>query len=616
MYRIFCMNDRFEEQGNVAVSCNETKITDLVTRLDISFKNNGESAKLIPTVEYCVHEKLNFYMIPCILYNGNGFGSDNSPRGMRCDGEPWIFSADRTGIPGCTIAETADKCHALFAGTDSDSKNCSCSIYDEDGTTVQRLYFAHIETPKAFLNTHDFSEAIIDIPEISGGEEKHYVCYLYEYDKKTGEDFYGYKKLFDFANGDYCPDPEERFSVGQVKEWNGEFIRSLIERTDFGTLANIGFLSNGTDYFVKEPAPFMWRKYGKYEAGWCGQNLMIAELLLRSYIETGNTDDKETALSIMDTWLLRQHKTGLISSHYDGAFKEEEGIDACNEGTIVSELLAFSSLLKQIGEDSSRFENAAEKICNFYLNTFPDGDFPQAIRGNGEAVVKTGGAGAFITLGFVHAYEYFGKKEYLEIAERSFDFYYNTYLKYSLCGGGALDTFCVDKEGAHPMLRAALGLYKSTDDKKYIDLADNIAHYMMTWCFYYDVDYAEGTDCHALRIYTTGGTSVSASHHHLDCWGAYYVPEMLELSRLTGNSAYIKQARILWRFTTQYISDGNLELHGLVRPRGMQNEAIFNCHWGSNDPSIKGALNDWMVAWPKAFQLKTIYLLEKDVDLL
>ena len=67
----------------------------------------------------------------------------------------------------------------------------------------------------------------------------------------------------------------------------------------------------------------MWRKYGKYEAGWCGQNLMIAELLLRSYIETGNTDDKETALSIMDTWLLRQHKTGLISSHYDGAFKEE-----------------------------------------------------------------------------------------------------------------------------------------------------------------------------------------------------------------------------------------------------------------------------------------------------
>ena len=85
---------------------------------------------------------------------------------------------------------------------------------------------------------------------------------------------------------------------------------------------------------------------------------------------------------------------------------------------------------------------------------------------------------------------------------------------------------------------------------------------------------------------------------------------------MTGNSAYIKQARILWRFTTQYISDGNLELHGLVRPRGMQNEAIFNCHWGSNDPSIKGALNDWMVAWPKAFQLKTIYLLEKDVDLL
>ena len=616
MYSIFCLNDRFENQTDVAVSCSETKISELITKLDISIKNNGESAKLIPTVEYRVKEKLNFYMIPCILYNGNEFGSDNSPRGMRSDGEPWIFSADRTGIPGCTYTETKEKGYALFSGTDTDSKNCSCSIYDENGMTVQRLYFAHIETPKAFMNTHNFGDAIVDIPEISGGEEKHYVCYFYEYDKKPGEDFYGYKKLFDFANGEYCPDPVERFSANQVKEWNWEFIRSLIEKTEFGTLANIGFLSNGTDYFVCEPAPFMWRKYGKYEAGWCGQNLMIAELLLRSFIETNNAEDKETALSILDTWLLRQHGSGLISSHYDGEFKEEEHIDACNEGTIISELLFCSDLLKQIEEDASRYENAAEKICDFYLNNYSDGDFPQVLKGCGESVVQTGGAGAFITLGFVHAYEYFRKKEYLEIAERSFAFYYDTYLQYSVCGGGALDTFCVDKEGAHPMLRAALGLYKATDNKNYIDLADNIAHYMMSWCFHYDVDYADGTDCNALRIYTTGGTSVSASHHHLDCWGAYYVPEMIELARLTGNPAYIKHLRILWRFTTQYISDGTLELHGLVRSKGMQNEAIFNCHWGSEDPSIKGRLNDWMVAWPKTFQLKTIYLLENDLDLL
>jgi hypothetical protein len=616
MYKIFCLDEHFNDVTDVSFSFSEEIVSEYIKKIDITFVNNGKTAKLIPVVEQKTEAELLTYMMPCVLYNGNEFGSDNSPKHMRYEGEPWIFSADRTGIPGCTYIETADKGYALFAGTDTDSKNCSCSIYDEGGNIVQRIYFAHIETPKAFLETHLFGDAIIDIPEIKSGEEKHYVFYVYEYEKHQGEDFYGYKKLFDFANGDYCPDPEERFSVEQVKEWTWEVVRALVERTDFGTLTNIGFLPNGTDYLGKGPAPFIWRKGGKYEAGWCGQNLMIAELHLRSFIETNNSEDKETAMSILDTWLLRQHKSGLISSHYDGAFTENEHIDACNEGTIISELLFCSALLRQIGEDPSRYETAAEKICLFYLNNFSDGDFPQVIKGSGEAVVQTGGAGAFITLGFVHAYEYFGKKEYLDIAERSFAFYYDTYLKYSVCGGGALDTFCVDKEGAHPMLRAALGMYKLTDKKEYLDLAENIAHYMMTWCFYYNVDYSKDTDCGKLDIYTTGGTSVSASHHHLDCWGAYYVPEIIELAHMTGNAAYVKHAKILWRYTTQYISDGKLELHGMVRPRGMQNEAIFHCHWGSGDPSIKGVINDWMVAWPKAFQLKTIYLLGKYVDLI
>ena len=47
---------------------------------------------------------------------------------------------------------------------------------------------------------------------------------------------------------------------------------------------------------------------------------------------------------------------------------------------------------------------------------------------------------------------------------------------------------------------------------------------------------------------------------------------------------------------------------------GMQNEAIFQCNWGfesvgyANYP--KGLLNDWMVAWVKAFQQLSAYYLE------
>jgi hypothetical protein len=81
------------------------------------------------------------------------------------------------------------------------------------------------------------------------------------------------------------------------------------------------------------------------------------------------------------------------------------------------------------------------------------------------------------------------------------------------------------------VLRAALLLHRLTGTEEYLRKAENVAHYLMTWCFYHDVPFAEGTDCALLGVQTTGGTSVSAAHHHLDCWGAYYVPDMAELFR-------------------------------------------------------------------------------------
>ena len=258
MYRVFCLNEQFNEQENVSLSCNETKVSEYITRLDISLKNNGESAKLIPVLENRIQDKLSFYMIPCVMYNGNGFGSTNFPSGMFFDGEPWVFSADRTGVPGCTYAETKDKGYALFSDTDSVSKNCSCSVYEENGEIIQKLYFAHIEAPKTLTRSCDpFSDPIIEIPIVEQGEEKHYVCYFYEYEKTAGDDCYGYKKLYDFVSGDYCPLPEEKVTVAQTKEWDWVFIDSLIEKVEDGVLSNIGFLGNGTDYFVSSKTEFI-----------------------------------------------------------------------------------------------------------------------------------------------------------------------------------------------------------------------------------------------------------------------------------------------------------------------------------------------------------------------
>jgi hypothetical protein len=64
----------------------------------------------------------------------------------------------------------------------------------------------------------------------------------------------------------------------------------------------------------------------------------------------------------------------------------------------------------------------------------------------------------------------------------------------------------------------------------------------------------------------------------------------------------------------EYVSDGSLTLHGMQRWKGMQNEGVFNCNWGMANSKNKGELNDWMVAWIKAYQQKTIYyMLENNI---
>ncbi len=100
------------------------------------------------------------YLIPCVNYNGNGVtevksqkskvGSQASstfqpfnlstfqpstgcatpiPTGLSRDGEPWLFSYERTGIPGCTLTENDEVGIALFAANDTpESLICSCGL--------------------------------------------------------------------------------------------------------------------------------------------------------------------------------------------------------------------------------------------------------------------------------------------------------------------------------------------------------------------------------------------------------------------------------------------------------------------------------------------------------
>ena len=588
------------------------QVNDWITRYKLTYKNTGEKAEIIPVFETVTEGEPDFYMIPCCAYQGNEWGTCREPKGMERDGKPWIFSSDRVAVPGCSIVEMQESCHALFADHTAPSSDASSTVYVREGNTIQRIYFSHVEYPVTYVRKFDYDPPVIRYLTLDRGEEMSFTCYTYSCPKSNPGELYGYVSLFDFINTEYLEMLEETVSAERVKELNFDFIESVTECKEGKYISNIGFLPDGVHRNGDPNSTFLFRKGGNYEIGWCGQNISVAEMYIRRYLEKGCQTDLEIGTGIMDTWLERRYENGLMSTTMNAPMGDSERMDTCNLGWFVWKATVACELLKKAGKDPAKYEQAVRAMCDFFLKDYPEGGFPQMVNSRGEVALKEGGAGAMLLVGFLHAYRYFGEKDYLARAVSAFDFYYDVYLKNSIAAGGALDTYCVDKESAGPVLRAALLLHEITEDKAYLDKAEKIAHYLMTWCFYHDVEFPAESDSGRMGLRTTGGTSVSTAHHHLDCWGAYYVPDMIRLYRLTGNRAYANHARILWRFTVQYISDGELVLHGMKRMAGAQNEAIFQNLWCTEaDGIMRGTLNDWLIIWVKTFQLDALYAVDE-----
>ena len=87
------------------------------------------------------------------------------------------------------------------------------------------------------------------------------------------------------------------------------------------------------------------------------------------------------------------------------------------------------------------------------------------------------------------AYRLTGDAGYLDSARRAFAFYYQELDENGFTTAGALDTYCIDKESASPLLAAALALYNVTKESTYLEQAENIGWYLNTWMMHNTVSY-------------------------------------------------------------------------------------------------------------------------------
>ena len=575
--------------------------------LQRTWKNTAKSARSIRIAQRVLPLfETSRYLIPCVSVNGNEFGAGFEPKGLERDGKRWVFAYDRVSIPACTLTENADYACALFASAeDTVSLESSCSIYkDEEGRFVQELSHPIAELPITYSSRDKYAEGYETFLTLEPGETLSVGAYL-SVSKPRWEN-YGICDVLDTALSLYGNN-NEIVSPTNKELWDRSiiFAKSLISDYKGNKGFIIGFLPDGN-------GGFSYRVDNCFELAWCGQNILFSRMLIEDYIRFGHKDSLDEALEILDTRVsLCTASSGLLAAQLrDFENLDAAAADTCNMGYGAYELIRTYLTLKRIDIDKPAYLNAALGFCDFFVDHFSDEyGFGKQWRLNGECLDKGGTIGGFVIPALVKAYEVVGDEKYLELAKRAMEFYMTRDLDKFVSTAGALDTCCVDKETSFPFIVSGILLYEATKDEKYIEYAKKAAYYFTSWMFHYDPMYDESSEISEYNVTIKGLTSVSAQHHHLDMYAGIVVPYLRKLADITGDEAWRVRADMMWRAVTQYIGDGELQIHNVVRPIGSQNEALFHCRWGFGNGK-RGQLNDWLVAWPCAFRLSVLAELE------
>lgn len=540
-----------------------------------------------------------YTVVPAVNYNGNGWGDSEEYVGDSFEGTPWTYEWHRVMIPACTYTEMDNDYAVAMMAVQDDTP--SCSMY-KVGSGMERhaLIWPEQAGPK-MLGRHEWKEPYMGTMEPRDTFEAILVAFPVETRRHQ------IRSLLDFAwrfYGHKLPAPMQpedmwRYSIA--------FMKSL------WTLEKDGFVAfNRGLQWYKSTCFYAKRDQIKYELGWVGQSASASNTLLYEYLRTGDKDAYEKASMCLDAWpkyTKLEGVDGLVQIKFDGAPVDQTRdipIDACNLGQGATQYFLAADLMEKCGTPRPGYIDYAMGMVNFVVSHQKEsGEFAKSWNKDGTVRQQNGTIGAFLIPPVLEAYKRTGDGKYRESAVRAFDCYYKELNDNGFTTAGALDTYCIDKESASPLLEAALALYDVTKDEKYVACAEDVAWYISTWMMHYTAKYPAETTLAEIGYDTLGITAVSTAHNAVDQYCLRDVRGFLKLYDITGKKQWQERGTALWCAASQLISDGTLCIRGKVRPAGSQDEAVFQTRWGR--PTLPPFNpSEWLVMWPCAFRMETL----------
>lgn len=561
-----------------------------------------------------------YYLIPGVSYNGNPWGNGNEPKGLTQDGQPWVFSFSRTGLPSATFSENNEYTLGLFTAEEKQSVNSACSLEKtNDNKMMHRIIWPEVEGPYTYCDRDRYTDALNNTLTLH--PEEVYEVTLFICVSNVQEAFTGWTKAYDHALDIFKKDVKMPYTPQQLWELGISYAGDILYE-DLGQegLFRMGILPEGKHYVKTEGAKkWDYRPNGKYEIGWCGQNVALSCALIKDYLLHGNESSLDMGIKVLDTWQTHAVKeTGLFYVDYNKSLDEDRKshiADTCNLAWGAWQIIEAYKLAKEAGIEKPEWLDMAIKLCDFFVDNYNEQWFfgKSWDVTNGTPVDTGGTIGGFMIIALIKAYEMTNNSTYLECASKAYRDYSERDLDNMICTAGALDTCCVDKETCWPLLKTGIDLYEITKDKYYMNQAIKAGYYLLSWMYHYETVPEEDLDDDFNRYgyKTYGGTSVSAQHHHLDPWGALITMDWLRLAKHTKDERWRQRALATWQNAQHCLSDGTLEIHGLIRPKGSQNEAYFHTNWAFHtEGENRHRVNNWLVAWPTAFRLITLMRLD------
>ncbi|MBU0640337.1 MAG: hypothetical protein KKB50_15850 [Planctomycetes bacterium] len=548
------------------------------------------------TLDFAAAHASTFSLIPAISYNGNQWGGGREPKGFSHDGEPWSFAFHRGAVPGGTYSEGPKWAVALWAKEATPARGGSCSLVPTANCTTHRLIWPEEERPLTYSGRDEYDRPYAENMTLRHGESFTATAYLLVAPVRQPKT--AWRRWIDACWTRTQQNRPARYSPEELRGHGVHFARERLwaEEAEFRGFS-IGLLQSGHEWHQ--------RTRHKYEIGWAGQNASLACALLDDFLRTGEKASLDKGLAALDTWVRHgRFPCGLVYAVIDPVLDGSQPgqLDACNMGNAAEFFLEAYELAQRCGVSKPEYRELALGICDFMLkHQQPDGRFGRAWTSTGECLSPDGTIGCFIVPALIAAFRATNRREYLESAARGYRAYHGGLTEHGFATAGALDTDCIDKESAWPLIDAGLALYDITGDSLYLNATEAAAYYTATWQYCHSVPVQPNSMFADMEYDSFGGTAVSTQHHHVDPYGVRFVPGYLRLARLTGNRMWEKRARALWYNGMLGVSDGTLKLRGVELPRGGQCEGYFQTRWGS-----QGNCSLWLVAWPTAFRLEVL----------